>query len=506
MSLSSPELALLLLELQALVGRRATKVWTPSTTAVVLRMRGPDGKDDLLLEVAHPRARLGVVRERPRGEASAWQAQLRGEIEGCALERIWQPIPGDRIVSLDFRHKGGGSRLMVELLGSRGQILLLDGEDRVVAAGSSARLQARGLRLDAAYQAPAPKPDRVKGASAALPAAAAAAAGPGGPDSPGTPAAAFPISVALEAHFTPLDRESGLQEERRTLRRSLTRARKKQARTCEALEKSVARAAEAPRLQRFGELLKQALGQMRRGLTTIEVRDWYDPEGGKITVDLDPKLGPQENLESYFKRARKLQRGAEVARERLAPAQAARTHLLALLEEADQVDALEDFEAIWKKARKVGVRRPAPPVSRDGKAGKGKKAPEQRKPYRTFEASNGDRILVGRSARDNHALTFQVARGRDLWLHVRDYPGSHVVIRALKDGPVDAGTLVEAGLLAAHFSEGREAGPVEVSWTERKHLRHPPGSAPGLVSLAKARSLRVIPDSGRLQALFGREE
>ncbi|MDF1563901.1 MAG: NFACT RNA binding domain-containing protein [Deltaproteobacteria bacterium] len=488
MSLRPAEVAPLLHELQPLVERRATKVWTPTGTSVVLRLKGPGAQDDLLIEVAHPRARLGVVQERPRGEPSSFQAQLRAALEGCRLVSLAQQVEGDRVVALSFGHREGGAHLIAELLGSRGNLLLLDADGLLLAAARPERLPRRGLALGEAY---APPPARE--------------AGEGEPARWRGGEGEFPISAALEAAYGPLDREALVADARRALRKSLGRARKKQERIVEQLEAAVAAAAEAPRIQQQGELLKSALGRMKRGQVEVEVVDYYDPGAPRIRLPLDPKLGPKENLEAYFRRARKLQRGAEVAGERLARAHDREAGLALLLEEVEAAGTPEALEALWREARPFGVRRPAPPPV----GGRSAEKAAPRRPHRTFLASNGDRILVGRSARDNHALTFTVARGNDLWLHVRDWPGSHVVIQASggrKDAEVDPTTLLEAGLLAAHFSDGREAGAVEITFTERKHLRHPPGAAPGLVSVAKGRSLRVVPDPARLEALFGREE
>ncbi|HET9753459.1 MAG TPA: NFACT RNA binding domain-containing protein, partial [Myxococcales bacterium] len=127
-----------------------------------------------------------------------------------------------------------------------------------------------------------------------------------------------------------------------------------------------------------------------------------------------------------------------------------------------------------------------------------------RLPYRRFGAVGTAPILVGRSARDNDALTFRVARGNDVWLHVRGVQGAHVVIPGAGAAP-DARTLGDASLLAVHFSSARGQDAVEVAWTRCKHVRKPKGAAPGSVIVTQEKVLRVRADEERLQALLRTE-
>jgi len=129
----------------------------------------------------------------------------------------------------------------------------------------------------------------------------------------------------------------------------------------------------------------------------------------------------------------------------------------------------------------------------------------ERLPYRRFRSQSGAPILVGRSARDNDALTFRVARGNDVWLHARSLQGAHVVLPGAGEAP-DARTLGDAALLAAHFSSARGADGAEVAWTRCKHVRKPRGAKPGAVTISQEKTLRVRLDEERLAALLRSEE
>jgi predicted ribosome quality control (RQC) complex YloA/Tae2 family protein len=108
-------------------------------------------------------------------------------------------------------------------------------------------------------------------------------------------------------------------------------------------------------------------------------------------------------------------------------------------------------------------------------------------------------VLVGSGARENHQLTFTVARPDDLWLHARDVPGAHVILRD-PEGRAGAEDLREAAEVAAFFSDARTEEKLDVHVTRRKHVR-PARGGPGRVTLGHTETLRVAPrdPEGRLR-------
>ncbi len=228
--------------------------------------------------------------------------------------------------------------------------------------------------------------------------------------------------------------------------------------------------------------------------------DWadLDAQGSprEVVLQLDPALSAAQNAARWFRRSQRYQAAAAriaARRAEVAAGLARAEELLARAAEATEAGALRSVED--ESAAVLGARRARPAA----------RAEAARLPYRTFRSASGDRILVGRSARDNDALTLRVARGNDVWLHARGVQGSHVVIPEAGDAP-DARTLADAVLLAAHFSRARGEDGAEVSWTRRKHVRKPKGTAPGSVIATQERTLRARLDAPRLQALLSSEE
>lgn len=116
---------------------------------------------------------------------------------------------------------------------------------------------------------------------------------------------------------------------------------------------------------------------------------------------------------------------------------------------------------------------------------------------RRFTSPDGLEVLVGKSARDNDLLTFQVASQRDFWLHVAGTPGSHVVVRNPEGlDALPRETLRFAAGLAALHSKSRSAGKVTVHVARVKDVSKPRGAPPGQVSLGRYRSVKVsVPTS-----------
>jgi hypothetical protein len=246
------------------------------------------------------------------------------------------------------------------------------------------------------------------------------------------------------------------------------------------LEGDLARLADEGTLRREAEALLAAGGRLTPGPGEVVVPDPYE-SGRELRLDVDPKLGGIQNAERRFEKARRAERArrqiAVRRREALSELESLRRRELLLLESRD-LDELDEL---------------AP----EG-APEARKTPRPGGPPR-YLTSGGLSMLVGRNARENQHLTFQVARPEDLWFHARDVPGSHVVLRD-NEGRAGAEDLREAAEVAAFFSEARSQTKVDVHATRRKHVR-PARGGPGRVFIGHSETLRVAPrdPEGRLR-------
>lgn len=247
------------------------------------------------------------------------------------------------------------------------------------------------------------------------------------------------------------------------------------------LQRDLEKLPEEKTQRREAEALLAAGGAIPPGRSSVSVPDPYDP-GHALVLEVDPRLSGVQNGERRFEKARRTER----ARHQIA---------LRLKETRSSLEEERGRETRLMEARDGSeLEEVAPDLP-----ARSRKDKESHGGPRHYLTGKGLSILVGRSARENQHLTFQVARPEDLWFHARDVPGSHVVLRD-NEGRAGANDLREAAEVAAFYSEAREQGAVDVHATRRKHVR-PARGGPGRVFVGHSETLRVKPldPTGRLR-------
>jgi predicted ribosome quality control (RQC) complex YloA/Tae2 family protein len=116
-----------------------------------------------------------------------------------------------------------------------------------------------------------------------------------------------------------------------------------------------------------------------------------------------------------------------------------------------------------------------------------------------YVSSEGVDMYVGKNNKQNEYLTNRLAAPNDTWLHTKDIPGSHVVIRGTSFG--DA-TLTEAAMLAAYYSKARQSSQVPVDYTLIRHVKKPKGAKPGFVIYEQQKTLFITPDENLIRTLL----
>ena len=124
-------------------------------------------------------------------------------------------------------------------------------------------------------------------------------------------------------------------------------------------------------------------------------------------------------------------------------------------------------------------------------SGKGKGKEPKPLPPLEFSA-DGFKVLVGRNNRQNDELTLKKASKNDIWLHVKDIPGSHTILVTNGEKPSDE-TIIKAARIAAYHSKAREGSQVPVDYTLVKNVSKPQGARPGTVIFKDNRTVYVKP-------------
>ncbi|RDV39995.1 fibronectin-binding domain-containing protein [Bradymonadaceae bacterium TMQ3] len=500
MTLSHADLALIVEELAALtLPGVIQKVFSAGPRQLTLQVRVPGHTHHIFLSAAPADARAHLVEERPRieGRPDAFVMQLRKWLHGAWIEAI-KLDPADRVLTFhlsavdpdwepkpeDDKAPRRSLRLIAELVGHHPNIILSE-EGTVLGLAHARTLGDRLLRPSTPYLPPPAPPEL-------------------GP--PPTPALQqLPADGSRSAYIDHHTRTTLAQESRESLFSTLSRDLRSRAkslrRRVKHIEQDLQRIDEAADFKKFGELLQSAYGKVERGASQVRVPDYYAEGMPEIIIELDPAHDLQWNIDRYFHQYRRYKEARDDVETRY-------------LESVDTLEALEDarqslqelaeadldtLTAFNAKLRNQGL------LKTTHRQRAARKALAPRPPYREFRSRRGAVILVGRGARHNDALTTRIARGRDLWLHARDWAGAHVVVRRDRGEDLDSETLLDAATLAAHFSRGREDSLIDVTYTDARHVRKPRGAAPGLVTIAAGSTLAVTLDEDRLQRLLESE-
>ena len=289
--------------------------------------------------------------------------------------------------------------------------------------------------------------------------------------------------AALHA-FRSVFADLGPARRRDIVLKAITRQLRRKRRAVTKVQAEIDDADRADEYRSKGQLILARKDSIKRGDSSATLTD-YDG-ATSVEVELDPRLTPQDNAETYFRRAKKAEKRAQRSPERLEVLESEVAELTRLAESVEMADD-EELERLEEKFTR--------PVSARGRRQK----QEERVHYRTYHISGGWDVLVGKTNRDNDILTHRVARPGDLWFHARQVAGSHVVLR-IPDGDrrPDRQAILEAAAIAAFHSKAGRSSKVSVSYTEKRHVRRARGAKAGLAIISREKSVMVrpaIPDS-----------
>jgi hypothetical protein len=287
--------------------------------------------------------------------------------------------------------------------------------------------------------------------------------------------------------------------------RVLERAAQRVSRRRDAIRGDLDKIDQADRIAAQASWLIAEAAKVPRGATKLVVTDWSTGEAVPLEVPLDPAKTAKDQVAAMFKRAKRLRLGAKIANERWAQAEGQLQAILTTREELEGATSLVAVEEVLHRAKRAAPRDVTLPSDAGGSASKAK-SKGGRTPFRTFFARSGRKLLVGKGAADNDALTLHVARPHDLWLHAKDQTGAHVIVPLDRGQTCAAEDLVDAAHLAAHFSEVREEKVVDVQYTDRRYIRKPKGSAPGAVVVDREKVLVLRVEPELLRGLLERED
>ncbi len=297
------------------------------------------------------------------------------------------------------------------------------------------------------------------------------------------------FSALLDDFYESRERQERTRQRGAELIRTASTARDRLLRKLGQQEKDYAATQQRDQLRICGDLITANLYRMERGQRSLTCENYYDEQGGEVTIALDPLLTPQQNAAKYYKRYTKARTAERYLREQMEIARRDAAYLESVLEEIRQGETEQDFADIRSELRESGFLKK-----------QGKKEPRRAAKPREFRTSSGLRVLVGRNNRQNDHLTLKEADYRDLWFHTQKIHGSHVIL-CTGGQEADEDAVVEAAMIAAWYSQARESGNVPVDYTQVRNVKKPAGARPGMVIYQTCRTVNVTPREELVKAL-----
>lgn len=248
------------------------------------------------------------------------------------------------------------------------------------------------------------------------------------------------------------------------------------------LSEDLLKAENAEDLRLYGELLTANMHLIRPGDSFVEVTNYYD--GSTVKIPLDQRYSPAKNAQQYFKRYGKSKTAVKEKGIQLEENQTDIDYLESVLTFLKNTDSIEEIEALRNELAETGY------IRRRKTQFKEKKYKAQPHQYIT---SDGFSVLVGRNNKENDILTLKTAEKTDIWMHTKDIPGSHVIIKT--DGrSISETAIFEAAAIAAYHSKGRDSENVPVDYVPVRYVKKPSGAKPGMVIFTNNKTVWVNPE------------
>ena len=294
----------------------------------------------------------------------------------------------------------------------------------------------------------------------------------------------FPsISSMLDRFYFGKAERDRVKQQGNDLERLIINEKEKNEKKINKLEATLVEAKRADQYQLFGELLTANLSMAEKGMKELTVVNYYDEEGASVTIPLDPRKTPSENAQKYFTKYQKAKNSVKIIKEQIEIAAEEAAYFEGLLQQIEAASP-KDIEEIREELIEGGYIR-----ARQRKQNKNK---QNLKPVlEKYISSDGMEILAGKNNKQNDYLTNKVAGRDEIWLHTKDIPGSHVVIRSKE--PSEEPILAAANI-PAYFSKARNSSSVPVDFTKVRHVKKPSGAKPGFVIYEQQQTVYVTPD------------
>ena len=291
------------------------------------------------------------------------------------------------------------------------------------------------------------------------------------------------ISYILQEFYTTKDIKERIHQKSSDLRKSISIKLDRLYNKLKKQQEELTNSENAEIYKLKGELITSYIYMIEKGMEEIEVSNFYDPDYKNIKISLNKNLTPSENAQKYFKKYNKMKTAKKELTSQIKISEEEINYLENIILSIEHCENLDELKDIRDELSKVGYLK---------SSSKNKKEMKSTTKPMEFISSDGFKIFVGKNNKQNDNLTLKVASNDDIWLHTKNIPGSHVIIKT-EGKNVSETAIFEGAMLAGYFSKSKMSSQVPVDYTKRKNVKKPNGAKPGMVIYETNSTIYVTP-------------
>lgn len=295
------------------------------------------------------------------------------------------------------------------------------------------------------------------------------------------------MSEAIDNFYSVNKSNDRLDQMKSSLIKKINSHKKSVNKKIKILNNNISKEDQAENSKKKADLLAANLYRIDKKSKEIELEDFYN-DNNLIKISLNPMKTPRENIDEYYNRAKKIKAAIVYAKNDLPRQENLLSYLNQLEDFVNRSNSISDLEEIREEMVDNKLIK---------KKGRNKKKSKPSRPFH-YKTENGADIYVGKNSKQNDYITLKVARKEDLWFHVKDSPGSHVI---LKTDEIFDEDIRKAAYLAALNSSLSSENKVDVDYTEKKNVNKAKGAKDGMVYYVNFSTITVNLDQNLDQSL-----
>ena len=309
------------------------------------------------------------------------------------------------------------------------------------------------------------------------------------------------FSELLDSFFGSRDLRDRIRQKSQDIFKLLSNAEGRISKKAELFREDIAACDEREKFKKMGDLITANMYMLKKGQTSAKLVDYTDENMPEVEIELEVNLTPSQNAQKYYKKYNKMKTAQEYLTLQLEKAQHELAYIDTIFESLTKAQNEKDLEEIREELRSCGYGKKLDSLSSKNHSKKLLKQ-KQKASFSPmeFETSGGYRVLCGKNNLQNDFVTTVAAGKSDYWFHVKNMPGSHVVMFCGDEEP-DARDFTECAMIAAYYSSGKKIPNVAVDYTKVKNIRKPSGAKPGFVVYDTNYSAYVTADEQTVLAL-----